>query len=312
MTTKSRRKANRATEIMSFAPIALFSYNRPAHMRRTVESLLANELAAASDLYIFSDGPRDSAKVPAVAEVRRYAKSVSGFRSVTVVERPTNLGLANSIIDGTTRMTKEYGRVIVLEDDLVLSPHFLKYMNLALERYRDEDRVFQVSGHMFQAAIDSPDDAIFLPFVTSWGWGTWDRAWAHFDPNATGYLDIGSDPALRRRFNLDDAYDYFGMLEAQLAGNIDSWAIRWYLSVFRQQGLALYPKKSLVDNFGFDGSGEHCGTDGVPAGVDPAFDPVRMPEAHVIDEHKRAVFAHLRESRSLLRRIRRRLDAWFG
>ena len=297
---------------MSFAPIALFAYNRPTHIQRAVESLLANELAPTSDLCIFSDGPKSPAQEAAVADVRRYSGSVSGFRSVTVVERPTNLGLANSIIDGTTRMTKEFGRVIVLEDDLVLAPHFLKYMNLALERYRDEDRVFQVSGHMFQATIDSPDDAIFLPFVTSWGWGTWDRAWAHFDPNATGYLEIGSDPALKRRFNLDDAYDYFGMLEAQLAGNIDSWAIRWYLSVFRQQGLALYPKKSLVDNFGFDGSGEHCGTNGVPAGLDPAFDPVRMPEVHVIDEHKQAVFAHLRKSRSLLRRIRRRVDAWFG
>ena len=297
---------------MSFAPIALFAYNRPTHLQRAVESLLANELAPTSDLYIFSDGPKSPAQEAAVADARCYCGSVSGFRSVTVVERPTNLGLANSIIDGTTRMTKEFGRVIVLEDDLVLSPHFLKYMNLALERYRDEDRVFQVSGHMFQATINSPDDAIFLPFVTSWGWGTWDRAWAHFDPNATGYLEIGSDPALKRRFNLDDAYDYFGMLEAQLAGNIDSWAIRWYLSVFRQQGLALYPKKTLVDNFGFDGSGEHCGTNGVPAGLDPAFDPVRMPEVHVIDKHKRAVFAHLRKSRSLLPRIRRRVAAWFG
>jgi hypothetical protein len=104
---------------MSSAPIAFFAYDRSAHMRRAVEALLANELAASSDLYIFSDGPKSPLQEPAVADVRRYAGSVSGFRSVTVVERAGNLGLANSIIDGTTRLIREYGRVIALEDDLV-------------------------------------------------------------------------------------------------------------------------------------------------------------------------------------------------
>ncbi len=267
MTTKSRRKANRATEIMSFAPIALFSYNRPAHMRRTVESLLANELAAASDLYIFSDGPRDPAQVPAVAEVRRYAKSVSGFRSVNVVERAGNLGLANSIIDGTTRLLREFGRVIVLEDDLVVSPQFLEYMNRALDRYQDDDSAMQVSGYMFPIDIAAETDAFFMPFTTSWGWATWDRAWQHFDPEMRGFDTLARDRPLRDSFNLDGAYDYFDMLERQRRGRIDSWAIRWYLSVFIRGGLTLYPAMTLVRNTGFDGSGTHC----IVADVDQAF-----------------------------------------
>ncbi len=243
---------------MSTAPIAFFAYDRPVHMRRAVEALLANELAAASDLYIFSDGPRDLARGPAVAEVRRYAKCVSGFRSVNVVERAGNLGLANSIIDGTTRLVREYGRVVVLEDDLIVSPQFLAYMNNALDRYQDEDSVMQVSGYMFPIDIAAETDAFFMPFTTSWGWATWERAWQHFDPEMTGFDTLLRNRRLRDSFNLDGAYDYFDMLERQRRGSIDSWAIRWYLSVFILGGLTLYPARTLVRNTGFDGSGTHC------------------------------------------------------
>ena len=240
------------------APIALFAYNRPTHMRRAVESLLANELAPTSDLYIFSDGPKSPAQEAAVADVRRYSGSVSGFRSVTVVERATNLGLANSIIDGTTRLTKEFDRVIVVEDDLVVSPRFLEYMNRALEKYQDDDSAMQVSGYMFPIDIGAEADAFFMPFTTSWGWATWERAWQHFDPEMRGFDILVRDRPLRDRFNLDGAYDYFDMLERQRRGRIDSWAIRWYLSVFIRGGLTLYPARTLVRNTGFDGSGTHC------------------------------------------------------
>ena len=243
---------------MSFAPIALFAYNRPTHMRRAVESLLANELAPVSDLYIFSDGPKSPAQDAAVADVRRYSRSVSGFRSVTVVERATNLGLANSIIDGTTRLTKELGSVIVLEDDLVVSPRFLEYMNRALERYQNDDSAMQVSGYMYPIDVGAEADAFFMPFTTSWGWATWERAWQHFDPEMKGFDALVEDRHLRDRFNLGGAYDYFDLLKRQRRGSIDSWAIRWYLSVFIRGGLTLYPARTLVRNIGFDGSGTHC------------------------------------------------------
>ncbi|HEV8644102.1 MAG TPA: glycosyltransferase [Burkholderiales bacterium] len=263
---------------MSFAPLALFAYNRPMHIRRTVESLLANETAAAADLYIFSDGPKSPAQEPAVAEVRRYAGSVTGFRSVNVVERSGNLGLANSIIDGTTRLTKEFGRVIVLEDDLVVSPQFLEYMNRALERYQIDDSAMQVSGYMFPIDVVTETDAFFMPFTTSWGWATWERAWRHFDPEMTRFDALVRDRNLRDRFNLDGAYDYFDMLERQRRGSIDSWAIRWYLSVFNRGGLTLYPARTLVRNIGFDGSGTHCVVSDVEqAPMQPDFRVARLP-----------------------------------
>ncbi len=241
------------------APIALFVYNRPVHTRRTVEALLKNEPAAESDVFVFSDAAKRPEVGESVRRVREYIRTITGFKSITIVERDRNWGLANSIIDGVTSVVNQYGRVIVLEDDLVTSTYFLEYMNTALERYQAEDRVMQVSGHVFPIRVHGETDAVFLPMTTSWGWATWGRAWKHFDPKSTGYAQLKGDVKLRKRFNLDGAYDYFSMLEAQLAGRVDSWAVRWYLSVFMRGGLTLFPVKSLVENFGFDGSGTHCG-----------------------------------------------------
>lgn len=255
---------------MSLAPIALFVYNRPDHLAATLEALRANALAARSCLHIFSDGPKKPETVAAVQEVRRRLGSVEGFAEVRIVEHASNLGLAASIIDGVTRLAEAHGRVIVVEDDLVVSPHFLEYMNEALERYRNESAVMQVSGYMFPVDMGVAEDSLFLPFTTSWGWATWARAWQEFDPVMHGRETLARDRRLREAFNLDGAYDYYGMLQRQARGEVDSWAIRWYLSVFLKQGLTLYPAQTLVMNAGFDGSGTHCGagdfgqTDGRP------------------------------------------------
>ena len=243
---------------LSVAPVALFVYNRPWHTRQTVEALRKNAGAGDSDLIVFSDGPRDGASEEQVREVRRYLRTVEGFRSIRIVERDTNLGLADSIISGVTEVVDEYGRIIVLEDDLLTAPGFLAYMNFALGRYEEEERVMQISGHMFDVDIKAETDAVFLPFTTSWGWATWKRAWGDFDPSMAGYERLRKDRKLRRSFNLDGSYDYFGMLKSQRKGKIDSWAIRWYLSVFLRHGLVLFPVKSLVRNIGFDDSGTHC------------------------------------------------------
>jgi hypothetical protein len=239
------------------APIALFVYNRPDLTRQTVEALLANTLANQTPLHVFSDAPRDEAASPAVAEVRTYIRSIAGFKIVTIIERETNFGLARSIIDGVTRLCEECGCVIVMEDDLITSPHFLSYMNDALTRYEKEDRVMQISGHIFPVPeFSQREEALFLPFMTSWGWGTWVRAWKHFDPSAQGWETIKMDSVLRNRFNLDGHYDYSTMLEQQMSGKVDSWAIRWHLSTFLRNGVALFPPQSLVRNIGLD-SGTH-------------------------------------------------------
>jgi GT2 family glycosyltransferase len=272
------------SRLVSSAPIAIFVYRRPEHTRRLLESLLANPGAAHAPVHVFSDAPRADAHVAAVSETRRVVRA-SGFRNLTIVERDRNLGLARSVIDGVGRLSREHGRVIVLEDDLLLAPTFLGYMNAALERYRETPNVFGVSGFLYSVDVGDRTDAVFLPFISSWGWATWDRAWNAFDPEARGYAALRADRQLRRRFDLDGNYDFFDMLEAQMQGRIDSWALRWYLSVFMRGGLTLFPARSLVENRGFGGEGEHCKDEAPPhvRTVATPFEVRRFPEP-VLDE----------------------------
>lgn len=292
------------------APIALFVYNRPAHTRRTVEALLKNPLVADSDLFIYSDAPKSREAGNSVREVRDYIKTITGFRSINIVERDRNWGLANSIIDGVTLVVNKHGHIIVLEDDLVVSQHFLEYMNTALSRYENEQSVMQVSGYMFPIRAEIRDDAVFLPFITSWGWATWARAWKYFDPDSRGAEQLRTDPRLRRRFNLGGSYDYFAMLESQLAGRIDSWAVRWYLSVFMRDGIALFPMKSLVANLGFDGSGVHCGTEQTIDSLPCGFRVNTYPIVAIDETVQQMVHRYLADRRKMSIRIMKRLASW--
>ncbi len=171
----------------------------------------------------------------------------------------TNRGLAASIIEGVESLVNAHGRIIVIEDDLVFHPEFLSFMNTALDRYANDERVYAVSGYIFGRPDLNPNQAVFLPMTASWGWATWKRAWQAFDPDAVGWERLQSDTDLRRRFNFDNVYDYATMLVAQMQRDIGSWAIRWYWSVFRNNGLVVYPAHSLVKNIGQDGSGSHGG-----------------------------------------------------
>jgi hypothetical protein len=266
----------------ALAPIALFAYNRPEHLKRTVDALAACPLAESSRLLVFSDAPSRPEHERGVEEVRRYLSTAGGFASVGIVEREHNLGLARSIEDGVGQLCAEHGRVVVLEDDIVVAPAFLSFLNLALEQYVDEPRVMQVSGYMFPGDHSDRGDAVFLPLISCWGWATWQRAWTAYDPSAAGVEALRRDPELRRRFNLDGAYDYYGMLENQLAGGLDSWGVRWLLSVFLANGVVLYPTASLVENIGADGTGTHgrgstrlhgVASGRLDVGVGPRFPP---------------------------------------
>lgn len=280
------------------APIALFVYNRPLHTRKTIEALKKNRLAVKSDLIIFSDAPKSSGDAMLVHKVRHFVHGVDGFKSVTIIERETNSGLARSIIEGVTSVLNQYGRIIVLEDDLIVAPAFLAFMNSALDRYQEEQAVMQISGYMFPVNVDVSEDAMFFPLTTSWGWATWQRAWKAFDPDARGYAQVRDDLALRKRFNLDGAYDYFTMLEQQFAGQVDSWAVRWQLSVFLSGGLALYPRRTLVINEGFDGSGTHgVIRDSMPRTEEEVFCPRNLPDVISVGAEWREVCNWLRPSR---------------
>lgn len=246
----------------ALAPVVVFAYMRPDHLRRTIESLLVNPEAAQTDVTIYCDGPKRAEHLGGVEAVRRYVASVSGFRSVTRIHRETNFGLAPSVIEGVTRTLKCSDRVIVLEDDLHLSPHFLRYMNDALERYAQEPRVASVHAYSYPTREPLPE-TFFLEGADCWGWATWARAWQHFEADGAKLLDELERRRLVRDFDLDGSYPYSGMLRDQIAGVNSSWAIRWHAACFLRGLLTLYPGRSLVENIGNDASGTHCEVDEV-------------------------------------------------
>lgn len=241
----------------NYAPIALFIYRRPSHLKKTIESLQTCEEFWLSPIYVFADGAKDPTDIPAVLETRSVARELLGERAHYVVH-DRNRGLAESIIQGVSDLCERFGKVIVVEDDLVVAPSFLRFLNGALDRYAHEPRVMQVSGHMFDVPeLFGQSEALFLPMTTSWGWGTWKRAWDHFDVNANGWNECLADADWRKSFDLGGRYPYSRMLREQMKGEVDSWAIRWYFSVFNNSGLVLFPPWSLVQNHGMDGSGTH-------------------------------------------------------
>jgi hypothetical protein len=177
---------------------------------------------------------------------------------VTIIARDANLGLAKSMIDGVTRIVAQYGRIIVLEDDMVTAPHFLTYMNEALEKYADDDRVASIHGYVYPVAQPLPE-AFFLQGADCWGWGTWQRGWKLFNGDGQLLLTELKHRKLLRAFDFNGAYPFSKMLEGQIKGINDSWAVRWYASAYLAGKLTLYPGRSLVHNIGNDNSGTHCG-----------------------------------------------------
>jgi len=245
--------------VMTVTPVALFTYNRPEHTARVLESLSNCERLDECSLHIYCDGPKTVEHTEAIETSRQVVREHAARLHATVVERETNIGLARSVVEGVTDLCNKFGRVIVLEDDLVLSPSFLDYMLQALDRYADKVNVYQISGYMFPVSHASAGDAFFLPLITTWGWATWQRAWQIFDWDASEALEQLRDPAIRKRFDLNNSYPYATMLEKQLHGLTHSWGILFWWQVFKARGLALHPRRSLVWNGGFDNSGTNCG-----------------------------------------------------
>jgi hypothetical protein len=239
------------------APIVLFAYNRPAHTRRTVEALQANRLAGESDLIIFADGLKHGANADDVSSVRTFLRTVTGFRSVRLHERAANAGLAASIIEGVTSVCSEYGRAIVLEDDLVSSRWFLDYMNRALDLYEGDDEVASIHGYCYPVKERLPA-TFFLRGADCWGWATWSRAWRQFEPDGSRLLQALLDRGLQREFDMDGAFPFTEMLRQQIAGKNNSWAVRWHAACFLNSKLTLYPGESYIRNIGNDSSGTHC------------------------------------------------------
>lgn len=239
------------------APVVLFAYNRPHHLAQTIASLLANPEAASTHLTIYCDAPKRSEHRAAVEAVRKCVESVSGFASVTRVYRQQNLGLAKSIIDGVSQALRAHDCVIVLEDDLQLSPHFLQYMNSGLNCYRNDEQVASIHGYWYPTSAPLPE-TFFLKGADCWGWATWSRAWAHFEPDGRRLLADVHSRNLSREIDYDGNYPHMRILKRQIAAKNDSWAIRWHVSCYLRDMLTLYPSRSLVQNMGHDDSGTNC------------------------------------------------------
>jgi hypothetical protein len=241
----------------NLAPIVLFIYNRPWHTQQTVETLQKNELANESELFIYSDAAKNEQASESVNAVREYIKTINGFKEITIILRDKNWGLADSIIDGVTKIVNEYGRIIVLEDDLVTSPYFLKFMNEGLTMYENEDKVASIHGYIYP--IDNLPNTFFIKGADCWGWATWKRAWDVFEPNGQKILDELKSRGLEKGADFNNSYGLTQMLKDQIKGKNNSWAVRWYMSAFLKDMLTLYPGKSYVQNIGNDDSGTHCG-----------------------------------------------------
>lgn len=265
---------------MKYAPIALFTYSRADHTRQAVESLLQNAEAKDSDLYIFSDGPKTEEKRAAVEETRKYIHSITGFKSVTIVEREKNWGLANSLIAGITEIVNKYGRVIVVEDDLILSPYFLKFMNDGLEKYEQDDRVASISGFLNPVEGNIPE-TFFLRYFACWGWATWKRAWDLLNTDARDLLR--QLRWMKNDFNIGGGGAFYEMLYCQKVGLVDSWAVRFYASCFLKNKLHLFPGRTLAIQTGMDGSGVHCDNTNTLRNMEVSLNNINLTDIPMIE-----------------------------
>lgn len=256
-----------------------------------LESLARNTLAAHSELYVFSDGAKgeDEGERRQVEEVRRLVRERQWCGTVSVVEAPANRGLAASIAGGVSEVVRRHGRVIVLEDDLVVSPGFLDYMNSALQVYENEARVMHVAAYSPPVAGQLPQTYLYRN-TTCWGWGTWARAWRHFNPDAVQLLAELGQRRLIYRFNLDGSYPSTDQLVFNIDGTCDTWAIKWYASVMLAGGLCLHPQPSLVQNIGTDDTGTHTGVTDLYR-IAQLADRIEVAPIRPLEEHRAAAAA---------------------
>lgn len=254
---------------MELAPIIVFAYNRPDLLGRTLDALSKNELAENSDLFIYCDGPKELTSdrikelgnkrvkdyLSKIEESRKVAHAANGFKSVVVVEREKNIGLKANIVSAVTEIVNKYGRVIVIEDDIVTSPGFLRFMNEALEIYKEDERVMHISGYMWPHRWPLPE-TFFYQAPCPWGWATWNRAWKYYSDNTAELYEYW-----KTRW---DEFNSFGgsylqqQLEENYSGKLNTWYVKWHAVMRLRNALALYPGQSLVDNRGFGEDATNC------------------------------------------------------
>ena len=247
---------------MKLAPIILIVYNRPLHTQKAIDSLLKNKYSSESNLFVFSDNAFLKSDKQKVQEVRSYIKTIKGFKKVTMIERERNWGMTNNIIDAVTQIVNQYSKVIVLEDDVLVHPLFIQYMNQSLEMYMYDNIVFGITGYLDPLKNKHiQNNTFFHRYPSCWGWGTWKRAWLKFDINLRAQIYLIHKNQELKRFSFNSANMILDQVKKNLSGYYFTYQIRWYASCFNQGGIFLHPAESLTTNIGFDGTGDRCGND---------------------------------------------------
>ena len=247
---------------MNLAPIILFVYNRPWHTKKTLESLMKNELSNESTLYVYCDGPKDEVTDDELKQIiltQKILLEKKWCRRVIINKSDKNLGLAASIISGVTDVINKHENIIVLEDDMVLSPYFLKFMNEALEYYKNNDKVWHISGWNYPISDEGLGDVFLWRVMNcSGGWATWNDKWKYFEKDSEKLISEFTFEDVYK-FNLEGNYDFWNQILGNYRGRMNTWAIFWYSNIFVNNGLCVNSTKTFVSNIGFDGSGVHCG-----------------------------------------------------
>lgn len=242
----------------NLAPIALFTFKKLEPLKQTINALKVNSLAINSHLYIYSDAASKENDKESVNAVRKFIKTITGFKTITIIEAESNRGLANSIIHGVSNILNDYDRVIVLEDDLISSNNFLSYMNNALNYYENYSNIFSIAGYSppIEKPIEYNYDVYFTFRASSWGWGTWKKQWEVIDWRVSSYNKFKHDNTAKKKFNKMGS-DMTSMLAKQIKGKSDSWAIRWCFHQFQNNLYTVFPIKSKINNIGFTETATH-------------------------------------------------------
>lgn len=297
------------------SPVVIFGYNRLEHLAKTITTLEENSIAIDTSITVRIDGPKnenDKVEQVKISSYLEQKKSSHKFKAFDFIMNSKNKGLAESIIAGVSDELKISDRIIVLEDDMVSSPYFLKFMNDGLIKYRENDRVISIHGYCYPVKEELAE-SFFLKGADCWGWATWRSEWDLFEPNGKKLLSSLEAQNKINEFDFNGTYDFSGMLKKQIRGENDSWAIRWYASAFLADKLTLYPGKSLIQNTGNDASGTHCG-DADEFDVELFQRSIeQFPEEVVVDEDALLSFSHFfrsqggANSKSFYGRVKRKL-----
>lgn len=247
-----------------FSPVIIFVYKRVDHLKKTINSLSKNKLSKKTDLYIFSDGPKFNCELRDVDKVRNFCTKINGFKSVTVFKRKENIGLSRNVVQGVTKILKQKKNAIFLEDDMQCDKYFLDYMNFYLKKFKNENKIACIHGYNYPIKKSKKIPShFFIKGADCWGWATWSNRWKIYNDNGKYLAEKIKKTKLIKEFNFNNTFNYYQMLLNCINRKNDSWAIKWYASAFLKNKLSLYPKHSLINNIGMDGTGRHSSTTNV-------------------------------------------------